>query len=125
LNDNQIVNDGRFPIVVEPSDKNHAITNADNTSIVFKVQLGTFKNKIPVDIINKLIDALAGAGFEHIVNKENGYTDYMSGNFNNYNSAEEYKDKLVEKGIKDAFVVAFQNNHKITVPKALELLKNK
>lgn len=96
--------------------------SSDKTGIVFKVQIGAFKNDVPVDIVNQLLDVVVGNNLEHVKNAD-GLTVYTSGNFKDYNSANEFKNSIVAKGVKDAFVVAFLNGQKIAVTKAIELLK--
>jgi len=94
----------------------------DKSGIVYKVQLGAYKNDVPVDVVNQFLDNIAGNNLEHNMNND-GLTVYTSGNFKDYDSANNFKNTLVSKGMKDAFVVAFQNGQKISVTKAIELLK--
>ena len=46
---------------------------------------------------------------QNITECENGTYLYMSGKFDNSNSAVEHKNKLVEMGYKDAFIVKLNN----------------
>lgn len=94
----------------------------DKSGIIYKVQLGAYKNDVPVDVVNQFLDNIAGNNLEHNMNND-GLTVYTSGNFKDYDSANNFKNTLVSKGMKDAFVVAFQNGQKISVAKAIELLK--
>ncbi len=94
----------------------------NKSGIVFKVQIGAFEKNIPVEVFNQFLDLVADKGLEHNKNAD-GLTVYTSGNFNDYTSANDYKNSLVAKNIKDAFVVAFQNGQNIAVTKAIELLK--
>ncbi len=96
-------------------------TSADKTGIVFKVQLGAFTKDVPAEVVNQLLDLVATNGLEHGKNDE-GLTVYTTGNFTDMNSANELKASLVEKGIKDAFVTAYQHGNRISVTKAIELL---
>ena len=97
-------------------------TAVDKTGIIFKVQLGAYKNDVPVDIVNKLLDAVTDGSLQHTKDND-GLTIYTSGNFTDYKSANAYKDALIAKGITDAFVIAYQKGVKISVAKAVELLK--
>ena len=90
--------------------------------VVFEVQLGAYKNDIPVEIVNQLLDVVTGNSLDHY-KSDDGLTIYTSGKFKDFKSASDYKDYIIEKGIKDAFVIAFQNGQKISTSKAIELLK--
>jgi len=46
---------------------------------------------------------------------------YTSGYFNNFNQANQYRNILKNKGYKDAFVVIFHKNKRISIEKAKEL----
>ncbi|MFH0864728.1 MAG: hypothetical protein V1904_00935 [Bacteroidota bacterium] len=97
-------------------------TTTVNIDISFKVQVGAYKKEVPIDIINQWLDVAVSNGLEHYVN-ETGLTIYTSGNFKDYNAANEYKNTLVTKGLTDAYIVAFKGKEKIAVTKAIELLK--
>lgn len=108
--------------VVIPKDSTINTVAIDKSGIVFKVQLGAYKNDVPVDIVNKFLDVVTDGSLQH--SKDNdGLTTYTSGNFTDYKSANDYKSLLVSKGITDAFVIAFQKGVKISIAKAIELLK--
>lgn len=97
-------------------------TTEDKTGIEFKIQIGAFAKDVPIEVVNQLLDLVKGNGLDHVKNDE-GLTVYTTGNFKDFRSADDYKESLVENGIKDAFVVAFQHGKRITVTKANELLK--
>ncbi len=87
--------------------------------IVFKVQIGAFKNEPPADIKAK---------FSTIKDVKQSQTNagvnrYTAGSFSDYKEAQKFKDELKKKGIEGAFVIAFFKNELISVPEALELLK--
>mgnify|MGYP005752382341 CR=1 FL=1 len=48
-----------------------------------------------------------------------------AGSFEEYNEAAFYKDQVKEKGYKDAFIVAFRDNDRISVEEALLIEKQK
>ena len=52
-----------------------------------------------------------------------GLTRYTSGSFSDYAAAQKWKEELHKQGIEGAFVIAFFKNELISVPEALELLK--
>jgi hypothetical protein len=87
--------------------------------VVFKVQIGVFKNEPPDEIKAK---------FSTIKNMEqsttsSGLTRYTAGSFGNYAEAQKLKEELHKQGIDGAFVIAFFKNELISVPEAQELLK--
>jgi len=116
--------------ITPPQNNNPVITNNtetatssdDKTGIEFKVQLGAFAKDVPIEVVNKLLELVTGNGLEHGKNDE-GLTVFTTGHFKDFRSADDYKSSLVENGIKDAFVVAFQHGNKISVTKAIELTK--
>ena len=75
--------------------------------VVFRVQLGAFKNK-PTDPkyskLPNLFIVQAGA-----------YYRYMSGSFNNFSDAATHKVKMVVEGYKGAFVVAYKNGKRVSL----------
>ncbi len=91
-------------------------------TIVFKVQIGAFKNEVPIEVVNQLLEVVKNNGLEHELNTE-GLTVYLSGKFSDLQSANAFKETLINKGIADAFVVAFNNGERISINKAVELLK--
>ncbi len=102
--------------------KTESISATSQMEISFKVQIGAYKNDIPVDVVNGLLDVVVGNGMAHKKNAE-GLTIYTSGNYTDYEKANIYKNDLIAKGLKDAFVVAFQGDEKISLTKAIELQK--
>jgi hypothetical protein len=87
--------------------------------VVFKVQIGVFKNEPPDDLKAK---------FSTVKNIQqsatsSGLTRYTAGSFSNYTEAQKLKEELHKQGIEGAFVIAFFKNELISVPEALELLK--
>ncbi|MBN1337720.1 MAG: SPOR domain-containing protein [Bacteroidales bacterium] len=47
----------------------------------------------------------------------------VSGNFTEYKDAKEYRRRLIEKGLADAFIVAYQNGNRISIDDAFESKK--
>ncbi len=93
----------------------------DKKLIVFKIQVGAFKNQPPDDKLElyKKID-----GITITENKETGIKRYTVGSFNDYKTAQIVKEQLAKNyGITDAFLIAFYNSELISIQEALELLK--
>jgi len=79
--------------------------------LVFKVQIGAFRNQIPQDHFR---------GFAPIMAEDagNGITRYTAGFFKGFNMANEAKNSIREIGYSDAFVVAFFNGKRIDINRA-------
>jgi hypothetical protein len=85
--------------------------------LVFRVQIGAFKNRIA----NNSFRGLTPVSGE---TTPNGYIRYTAGNFNQFQNAAAVKNDLNRNGYPDAFVVAFLNGKRITILEAMEMLKN-
>lgn len=100
-----------------------SLTDASNLGIVFKVQVGAFREQVPIGIANRLL-ANSNRGIKTF-RDENGLMIYTVGEFLEYESANSLKKELVAGGLADAFVIAFKNGKKMTASAALELIKNR
>ena len=103
---------------ITPSSNKVAPANNTSVNIVYKVQLGAFRNQVPVEAMNKYL-SIAEKG---ISNQKNGdLTIYTVGNFKSLQEAESVKADVVAKGITDAFIAVFNNGSKITIEEAKRL----
>ena len=85
-----------------------------DSGIVFKVQIGAFKDEVPLDMANKFLK-IAKKGIRNY-NDENGLTIYSVGVFKTYDEAAKVKgDVATEAAINDAFIVAYKDGVKISV----------
>ncbi|MDB4534476.1 SPOR domain-containing protein, partial [Vicingaceae bacterium] len=83
--------------------------------LVFKVQIGAFRNAIPQDHFRGFAPILAeDAG--------NGITRYTAGLFKSFNVANEAKKMIRDIGYNDAFVVGFYNGKRISMNEARAML---
>lgn len=78
---------------------------ANSQEVVFRVQLGAFKNK-PSAGTYKSIPNL-------IVVESGGFYRYMSGSFDNFSEAASHKVKMSVEGYKGAFVVAYKGGKRV------------
>ncbi|MBV6648031.1 MAG: Ezrin/radixin/moesin family protein [Cyclobacteriaceae bacterium] len=85
----------------------------DQEGIVFKVQIGAFKNKD----LSKYLDA--GDNFSGEVD-ENGLKRYSLGVFRDYWEADTFKKYLREMGVKDAWIVSFKDGSRVPIKEVLE-----
>ncbi len=83
--------------------------------LVFKVQIGAFRNPIPQNHFK---------GFAPIMAEDagNGITRYTAGLFKTFNMANEAKSSIRSIGYSDAFVVAFLNGERININQARAML---
>ena len=92
---------------------------ASKKMIVFKVQLGVYKGEVPADM-QKIFKSLSGIEEGTTVT---GLKRLTLGKFNNYKQAQAFKTEMINKGVKDAFIISFFNDQQIDIQEALELLK--
>jgi hypothetical protein len=85
--------------------------------LIFRVQLGAFKTRLP----NTAFRGLTPVSGE---TTPNGYIRYTAGNFRQLEVATGVKRELNQNGYPDAFVVAYYNGKRISLPEALRILEN-
>ncbi len=85
----------------------------DSKGVVFKVQIGAFKNKD----LSKYLDA--GDNFSGETD-ENGLKRYSLGVFRDYWEADTFKKYLREMGVKDAWIVSFKDGQRVPIKDVLE-----
>lgn len=79
--------------------------------LVFKVQVGAFRNPIPQDHFNRFAP-LSGERLQ------NGITRYTAGAFIGFAEADAAKNSIRSMGYSDAFVVAYYNGKRISLAEA-------
>jgi cell division protein FtsN len=104
--------------VNNPETKTTATANNKAANIVYKVQLGAFKNEVPVEIMNKYL-TIADKGIANF--KSGALTIYTVGNYKEASAAEAVKLEVIAMGITDAFVIALNNGEKISLEEAKKL----
>jgi len=85
--------------------------------LLFRVQIGAFRNPIPNNSFRGLTPVNAETA-------ANGFIRYTAGNFNQIENASAVKNDLNRNGYPDAFVVAFFNGKRISINEALEIMSN-
>ncbi len=89
-----------------------------NNNITFRVQVVASPTKLSSSHRKlKLVE-----DYEEV--KSGGYYRYMCGKFSVFEDAVNYQNVVKEKGIKDAFIVAYKNGERISVNQALAAIKN-
>ncbi|MGE5395389.1 MAG: SPOR domain-containing protein [Candidatus Saccharibacteria bacterium] len=90
------------------------------TGIIYKIQIGAFKGKIP-EASNKLIKKIS------VIRKVENYVDdkgmkvYTTGNLRSFAEAGTMLNQVKQEGVKNAVIVAYQNGKKITVADARKI----
>ncbi len=85
--------------------------------LVYKVQVGAFRNPIPQD----LFKGFAPISAEKV---RDDITRYRVGYFTSFDIANDSKNKVRQLGYKDAFVVAIMNGERITISEAKGIQTN-
>jgi hypothetical protein len=88
----------------------------DKEKVSFKVQVGAYKERVPADVMDKMISI----GDVKTV-RQSGITRYLVGDYKNYDEANKRKEELQAQGL-DCFVVGSFNEKIITVEEANEIL---
>ncbi len=91
------------------------------TGLVFSVQIGAFREEVPVEIANQFLQ-LSSKGVKNYLDGGTGLTVYQVGVCVTKEEAEALRAEAVAKGITDAFIVAFKDGKKITMEEAMQLL---
>jgi N-acetylmuramoyl-L-alanine amidase len=97
-----------------PAKANNA-ENAVNKGLVYKVQFATNRNNIPVTD-NRFSRLHAVDVYFH-----EGLYKFTSGSFSRIQDAQRHQAEVRKQGYADAFVVAFNNGHRITISEARQL----
>lgn len=108
-----------YPETEIPKSKQSYIYN--KTDIWFSVQVGAYKNSVPLDAVTSLVNISRDNEIKQIKDNK-GYTLFIIGNFTNYNKAKELASILKNDGIKDCFVIAFNKTTKIPLVDAIRTL---
>ncbi len=135
----------------EPKTENKPINNPVKSEVKTTVPVKTEANptglviNTPADVPSKVISKgvkfqiqiltstkslkPTAADFKGIKNVEeyshNGAYKYLSGTTDDYSEAKVIRDKLIEFGFKDAFIVAFEDNKRIDLARAVNLTQKK
>lgn len=99
-----------------------AILNYSMRGLVFRVQLGAYRNHITVD--NAYFERLNKNQMQEEFSEEMLYK-YTIGTFENVDKASNAKQVLRDFGYSDAFLACYYNGNRISMEEALKMLDNK
>lgn len=117
-----IVEQKTMEAVKSPQTASAVVVNPSvNTNLMFKVQLGAFKELLP----SKSPFLLKVKEKVNVENATNGYVRYMAGEFSSLKEANEYMQEMKTKGYDKVFVVPYYKGErkKETPEKAVEIYK--
>jgi N-acetylmuramoyl-L-alanine amidase len=92
---------------------------SDPNNVAYRVQFAMYPQAKPVD--SKIFNEIDNVKMYF----QNGSYKYTSGEFSTMDAAMQRRKELVVKGYKDAFVVAFKGNERITNEEAKRLTEKK
>lgn len=79
---------------------------------VYRIQLGAFSNKVDTDALYPGLDVVYGASKKDKLNR------YYTGSFNTYEEAIAFQKELAKKGYKSTFIVAYEQQKRVTLVEA-------
>lgn len=89
-------------------------------AIVYKIQIGSFKGKIP-ESSNAMIKKLSSLRKVENYTDEKGLKVYTTGNLKTFQEAVTLQSQVKQEGVKNPTIIAFQKGKKITVDEAKKL----
>ena len=96
------------------NDNNPIPVGQKTSGLVYKVQVGAFRNPLPQDHFKEF----APISGEQLAN---GITRYMVGYFNEFDGALEARNQIRPTGYPDAYIVAYCNGERITIDRAKQI----
>ena len=110
-----------YPEQSIPTNQNTVNQPVNKEDIVFKIQIGAFKEQVPVEKVNGFISIAANHGLDQ-EKDPSGSIIYSVGKEKTYEEAVKLRDVLINEGYKDAFIIAYNGKQKISVNEAKSLL---
>lgn len=91
--------------------------------VTYKVQIGAYSKGLP-DYIDRLYKKLSVLRRIDHYTDERGIVVYTVGELTSFDDAVKLQNQIRQEGVKDAFVVAYLNNKRISLTEARKLSKN-
>ncbi len=110
---------------IAPKPAENSTKSATGENLIFKVQIGSFKNDLQSTAFRKAYQRISKLMKVERYSDARNNVIYSVGNFTNYQDVCKLKDQLVSEGIKDAFVAAFLNGQRIKVNEAIKIASGK
>jgi hypothetical protein len=93
-------------------------------NISFRVQIGAYMKRVSPATVSRYTKASENYPLRQYKDSR-GYTLFQVGSFKEFRDADQVRQTLLEKGIKEAFVIAFWNQERIQVTRARILTNDK
>jgi hypothetical protein len=104
------------------SSQKEEIKTEATSGVIYKIQVGSFKGKVPVNAAQSIKKLSVLRKVENHKD-EKGVKIYTTGSLKKYQEAVLMQNQVKQEGIKNATIVAFQNGKKITVIEARKINK--
>lgn len=89
--------------------------NSDSDQIIYKIQLGAYKGKVPSNR-KALFDKISKIRVIETYQNDAGATVVTTGTLTSYDDAMKLQDQVRQEGIKDAFVIGLKNGKRVSLP---------
>ena len=96
-------------------------SSSNNTGVAYRVQIGAFNNAIASSVLTRKFNVTENIKSE----MAEGFSKFMIGGYNTYKDARTNREKMINKGCRSAFVVAYNGPKRITVQEALMITNQK
>lgn len=103
-----------------PPNQKIAVKTEKSSPVVYKIQIGAYKGKIP-DTATKLIKKLSVIRKIEDSKDEKGFIVYSTGNLKTYQEALTMQTQVKQEGVKNPVITAFMNGKKISVEEAKKI----
>lgn len=107
-------------VLLKPAIKTSEISATEPSGIIYKIQVGAYKSKIP-EPANKLLKKISMIRKVEKYIDDKGVSIYTTGNLKLYKEAITMQNQVKQEGVKNAVITAYQNGKKITVNEARKL----
>ena len=91
-----------------PISNSDAKNNLNVSGLVFRIQLGAYKNKLSKTVFKNVKDLIE-------IKTDNGVYKYMAGSFTNMNAAAKHKTEMLLNGYPDAFIAAYKDGKRVSL----------
>jgi hypothetical protein len=107
-------------LVTEAAKAAEVKPEVSTTEIVYKIQIGAYKGKVP-DLANKLIKKLSSIRKVENYVDDKGVKVFTTGNVKTYAEALTLQSQVKQEGVKTPIIAAYQKGKRITVAEAKKL----
>lgn len=105
----------------ESTEQTNVASSVDVENLYYRVQIGAYSKTVPVKVVSSFVQMSKLDQLDRFENSD-GKTVYTIGQFKSLSQANTLKQDLIENGILDAFVIAYDGKVKIKIVEAQKLL---